>query len=366
VTDIEVNRIAAFASSQLNGDKAVHGLTVLEASVQIVAGKNYFLTFSGLINNTQSVIEATIYQHLDGTLEIIQFEVVKNMHGGYEKIDPTSHELSVIAEFGWEHIAARYRAINIDHKKNSRILTASRQIVNGYNYKLLIDADIDDLHVYSFVTIYNPIHGDLSVIKYDVSINRRPALFVNNARSFAGGLRRVSPSRPDVVAAARFAAASLNGASVSDLEVLSARVQIVSGTNYFLTIRGTIGGEESVLELRVYKDLEKQYTLFNVNAVEENGECAGCARKITTEDEGVQEASRWAWVYLAKNIDGIDMEVGEMEIFDAGVQVVAGLNYFLTIHGTFPHQEVVAHVTVYKNLQGEYSLTDYSIEKDSQ
>jgi len=156
----------------------------------------------------------------------------------------------------------------------------------------------------------------------------------------------------------------MNEGSVSDLEVLSARVQIVSGMNYFLSLRATIKGEKSSLEVIVYKTLQKQYSVVRVTELEDGEMCSGCAQSITTEDEGVQEAARWAWVYIGKDISGIDMEHGQMEIFDASVQIVSGMNYFLTIHGSFPRKEIVAHATIYKNIQGDYVLIKYELEND--
>jgi len=365
VTDTEARKAADFASKQINRGRLVSDLSLLEASVQIVAGKNFFLTFSGTFNGSEAVADVIVYQDLQNHLSLTEFKLIRNLMGGYEKIDPTSSELSAVAEFGWKHIASREADLRINIKKNSRILTAARQIVNGYNYKLLLDGDFNDVHAYAFVTIYKPREGSMRAISYEVTRAEIPTLILGNSRSSAGGLTKVSPSRPDVVQAAKFAVNYLNEAAVDDLEVLSARVQIVSGTNYFLSLRATIRGEKSMMEVIVYKTLQKEFSVVRVNVLEEGGDCAGCARKITTEDEGVQEAARWAWVYLARQVDGIDMENGEMEIYDASVQVVAGLNYYLSIHGSFAHKDIVAHVTIFKNLSGDYELINYNLENDS-
>ncbi|MEM7442858.1 MAG: cystatin domain-containing protein [Pseudomonadota bacterium] len=83
--------------------------------------------------------------------------------------------------------------------------------------------------------------------------------------------------------------------------------------------------------------------------------------EVSTSDPGVNDAARFAVMTRADNTGEI---IDLQQVFQAEQQVVAGLNYRMKIGVIQGGRNGVADVVVYRDLQGNYSLTSWAWDQN--
>jgi len=161
----------------------------------------------------------------------IVIEQIKNNETGYTQSDTTSSTTTVSEDLtlagGKTHVnvndtnvvaAAQFAINKLYGSVNYVIVIAQIQVVAGINYFLTIN--IPNTGQQCHLTVYDKF-GDKSITSHKCS-------------SCPGCKSYADINDPNVIAASQFAINQLYGSV--DYKIVSAQIQVVSGTNYFLII----------------------------------------------------------------------------------------------------------------------------------
>ena len=158
-------------------------------------------------------------------------------------------------------------------------------------------------------------------------------------RPIPGGINTTKAKDKNVQLAAHFAAKKLGGVLG---KVTDARVQIVAGAKYYLTIQLQQGKKYNVVVLQGIGN--RGYKLISSNVLQPQPGRVGGLSKANTKSTDIQLAAQFA----ANKLGGL---LGS--ISDAKVQVVAGKKYYLTIQ---LQRGDTYQAAVYQDLRGRYKL----------
>jgi hypothetical protein len=200
------------------------------------------------------------------------------------------------------------------------------------------------------------------------------SVLVASAATCPGCPVSVDTKRSDVVAAANFAASTVAAnAEVSEVKVLSARVQVVAGVNYFLDFEATYNGVVHVISATVFQDLSQKYSL-NAYSVKESrpadtivlASCAGCLAPADIKDPNVKAAISFLWADVTSQDSTLSaVAASDLTVVSAQTQIVNGVNYYLHVKATVGSTVVDVSGVVYSTPQGSMSVSSLAVAKAS-
>eukprot|EP00475_Leptophrys_vorax_P032777 TRINITY_DN50_c0_g1_i1.p1 TRINITY_DN50_c0_g1~~TRINITY_DN50_c0_g1_i1.p1 ORF type:complete len:538 (+),score=169.95 TRINITY_DN50_c0_g1_i1:43-1656(+) len=358
-------------------------LLVASAEKQIVAGTNYRLVLTGDFSTGFVTLNVVVFKDLNGAFSLTSSAVsVQNAFSGkfvsegtvgsYQPVSSTDPSVVAAAAFAWQAVSSKYPqgALDLSTGKNLAIASASQQIVAGVNYQLVLTGSFSTGFVTLNVVVYKDLSGAFQLTSYSVAVQNAAA-----KKLTVGSYQPVSNTDPNVLAAASFAwqtvsakypAGSLDLTTAQNLVVATASQQIVAGVNYQLVLTGSFSTGFVTLNVVVYKDLSGKFQLTSYSVAVQNVAAAplseakplvGGWEPASINDEDVQAAASFAWTSVAAE-EGL--YAGQLEIVTCLKQVVAGVNYKLLIEGTLGTHSTSIIATVFRNLEGKFTLTSYS------
>jgi hypothetical protein len=191
-----------------------------------------------------------------------------------------------------------------------------------------------------------------------------------------GGYQSVDPNDIDVQYAANFAWESIAAADsqidltqITNLTVVSASEQIVNGINFKLEMSGDFEGFQLVVDAVVYKTTDGKLSMVSyqthvneiMSLIRLN---VGGYSPVDVNDPDVDSAADFVWSSIAAMNPNIQLvEALSLKVASAEEQIVEGKNFKLALMGDFGAQNVVTvNAVVNRNLEGQFSLTSYSIQ----
>ncbi|XP_046351315.2 multicystatin-like isoform X1 [Haliotis rufescens] len=208
------------------------------------------------------------------------------------------------------------------------VVDAKTQVVSGVNYLLTIEIQNGQQTQICTVTIWSRAWlNDKRVTHHACTTRSKRAVLV-------GAPTSVDVNRTDIQRMATFAVTTLNGlqgAQNSLDQVISAKTQVVAGTNYILKIRLIDGTQTQICDLTIWDQPWTHMTKLThhscTTATKRNGMPGG----LTNVDVNSLEVLNISNFALGK-INGLQGAQNSMEqIISAKTQVVAGVNYVLAI-----------------------------------
>jgi hypothetical protein len=378
VTDPDVQAAADFAWKQIAAVDARidlssgSGLTIQSASKQVVAGANFKLILSGYFGAPLTVI-AIVYQDLQSNLSLTSFKVLPAqdafpLAGGFQPVDTSDPNVLAAADFAWEQVAAADTRIDLTIGTNLEIESAAAQVVAGTNYKLVLSGEFSGAPISVIAVVFKSLQGDLTLKAYQV-------LAADNG-PIVGGYSPISVDDPEVVAAADFAwktvstnaELGLDISTASNLKIISAKSQVVNGVNFQLELSGNFNGLEVVLDAVVFRSISQTYSLTKYQVREFLPlTTVGGYQPVDTTSLDVTDAANWLWQQAAKiSGSGVDLTIGKnLQIISAHEQIVAGVNFKVTVQGDFGDKTVLISAVVFKSLQGTYSISSFDIHSSN-
>ena len=379
INDEAVKDIVSFAVTQISESSNSGPLTLVEitsASAQVVAGTNYKIglrltSADGLHQNCQVEI---FDQSWTSTREMKTFNCVPHpilkldvpeisdpvvtRLGGFSAIDTNDENVKEMASFAFTEIS---QSSNSGPLTLVEITSASAQVVAGKNYKIgLRLAGADGLHQNCQVEIFDQSWTSTREMK---SSNCEPDSTplqtlpnVGNSPKTAsvdgpvvGGFSSIDTDDEAVKEMASFAVTEISQSSNSGpltlMEITSASVQVVAGTNYKIGLRLTSADglhqncqvvifDQSWTSTREMKSLNcdpHPASLQSLPSVEVEQKSdptdllLGGFTPIDTDDEAVKEIASFAVTAISQSSNSGPLTL--VKITSASTQVVAGTIY---------------------------------------
>lgn len=158
------------------------------------------------------------------------------------------------------------------------------------------------------------------------------------------------------------------GAAYDKLKIFSASVQVVNGLNYYLTFQVTVNGSlaqiEAVVHQPPFSDAEKSIVRYSAIDIDARVK-SGAPSDVTVNSPDVQKAASEGWKALSE-IDPktFDLKaISSMQVIKALRQVVAGINYFITLQGECDGDMLQVSMIVFQDLSHPptYNLVQYEV-----
>jgi hypothetical protein len=369
VNDLTVQYIAMMAVEEIAAKDNridlddVENFVIVTAYKQIVSGTNYKLDMTGAFTGVQLTIDCVVYESLDGNFTVTSYTVTDNSVaaldvGGYDPVDTSDPNVQTVATFVWGEVSAQDSRVDLNEGTNLEVVSAFEQVVSGKNYKLELTGDFNGIKITIDSIVYQSLAGDLNLTSFTVA-----------TASLVGGYDPIGIADPVVQAAASFAWGEISAQDsrvnlneATDLEVVSAFQQIVNGKNLQLEMTGIFNGTQLTVDCVVYQSLDGNMSLTDYS-ISSDSTMPGGFQPVDPSSADVQDVANWLWKQLAQIAgSGVDLSIGtNLEVVWAEVQVVAGMNYQLQVIGTFGTEDILCDALIYKDLQGNYSLTSYDL-----
>ncbi|XP_067681151.1 uncharacterized protein [Haliotis asinina] len=226
------------------------------------------------------------------------------------------------------------------------VVQAKTQVVSGINYILTLRIQNGQETQTCTVTVWSRVWlNDKQVTQHTcTSRTKRDGLF--------GAPKSVDVTSTDVQNMASFAVTSLNGlqgVQNSLAQVISAKTQVVVGTNYFLTIRVRHGSQTQICDVTVFH----QSWTFTTELIQHI--CTTESKKrdilmpggLTNVDANSTEVRDMANFALGE-INGLQGAQNTMEeVISAKAQVVSGMNYLLTLRLREGYKTQICYVKIW-------------------
>jgi len=280
--------------------------------IQASDGTNYKLTIS-LVDGM--LYDVVVNLKSNGEYLLVSSKKTGAAPGSYETISTSNADVLEAA-----HFAASTIGYSLDN-----IVSAQSQISDGTNYKLTVSLvdNVSGSSLVSDVIVHKDINGNLTLVSS------------TQTGVAAGSYGTISVNNITVIEAAHFAADTIG----YDLEsILSAQSQIVTGTNFKLTISLS---DNKIYDVIVYQALNGNLILSSSDMI---GVVPSAYETISVGDAGVQQAAQVAANALSDELDSV---------LTAQAQNVVGTNYKLTI---LLVSGKMYEVTVYQNLSNEFNV----------
>jgi len=256
INDAEVKDAAKFAIETLA--KLYNGATLVKitaAATQVVAGLNFYLVLEINIGGQSNKFDVTVFRSLFGSYELTSHHVSHpepTQVGGFKTITPNDAGVKAAAKAAIEALDKQYKGMTL-----VRVSSAEVQVVSGINYHLVLDVANGPTALPSKydIIIYRSLSGEYKLVSY------------HTLDPVPGGYTNADISDQGVKEAANFAVNTLNVINTGKQKlvlqkIISAEVQIVSGTNYHLILELTVGAITAAkFDVIVYKDLSNKYSL---------------------------------------------------------------------------------------------------------
>jgi hypothetical protein len=239
------------------------------------------------------------------------------------------------------------------------IVRAAKQLVAGMNYFITIRGTIDGEMTEIEAVVYHDLKGEYHLTK----VTATPIT------ACAGCPKEISKedARLNEVVDflwARFALDAAKDANQAyDVSILSARVQVVAGLQFYVDVQFNYADEVAKVHAVVFMDLKQQlhpvtfeYTIHQLTTFLELvtlDTCAGCWKEIDVTDKGAIAAAHHVAQQLNSNLLPADFK-----LHHASVQVVAGTNYQVTFQATVDGVKTEVEAVVFRSLTGDFRVTD--------
>lgn len=170
-----------------------------------------------------------------------------------------------------------------------------------------------------------------------------------------GGFTSLPQNDAGALEAARAAAAGI-GDGWTFSKLLAAQSQVVAGTNYQVTFSVAKAGQTGRATATVWKKLDGTLAVTDSRWIEKPAAptdmVAGGFSKLAPSDEGAQAAAKAVAAAI-----GEGWTLGK--VVTAQSQVVAGINYKLTLNLTKGGEKKKASATVWRKLDGSFEVTKW-------
>lgn len=397
VEDVDVQTAADFVWQTLStvsnlGVDLENGidLKVVSAAKQVVAGLNYKLTLAGTFNGEDVMVNAIVYKNLAGELSLISYNIhstetsftINGMVdsaavGGFSPVSATDPGVQLASEFAWRSVAALPSSgIELSTGTGLRVASAQQQIVAGINYALELIGNFDGKQVRLSVVVWRKLDDSWELTSHTIH-------FVDENSDAVipglGGYTPISTEDPDALEASSFvwqklAQNSGSGIKLSegrDLSIVNAQMQVVAGINYKLKLNGYFNEIQYAVFATVFKDLSGNFNLVDYSIrqwvnYEQLAE-VGSYSPLSVNDPDVEAASAFLWKEVS-SIPGTGVELeglSNVEVISAEAQVVAGINYRLSVKGVSNGKNIDIRAVVYRDPAGQFTLSSYTVQVDS-
>ncbi|XP_046351314.2 multicystatin-like [Haliotis rufescens] len=336
VTRGDIQQMSSFAVTQLNASL----VSVLNAKTQVVpgagafgiAGFNYFLSLKVQNGQTTQICDVTLYS--DSILHGKRLTthactasskraVLVGAPTPANVTDPEIQRMALYAVFTLNGLQGADNSLD-------QVISAQTQVVSGINYMLKIRLSDGTQTQICDVTIWDQPWSHMTDMTHHscTSAKRRDI-------GMPGGLFNVDVNSLEVLNAASFALGKINGlqgANNSMEQIISAKAQVVSGMNYILAIRIKEGDKTQICNVKVWSQpwLNKlEMTQHSCTQVTKRaGGLLGGVTAVDANSAEIQEVANFA----VTEINGLQGAQNSLvKVVNARKQIVAGINYILTL-----------------------------------
>ncbi|XP_046554411.1 multicystatin-like [Haliotis rubra] len=335
VNSTDVKNMTNFALGELNRLQSAQNniVEIISAKTQVVAGINYFLKIRVSDGSQTQICDVTIWdQPWTQMTQMTHHSCVDakrrdiGMPGGLFKADVNSPDVKSMTNFALGELN------RLQGSQNSivEIISAKTQVVAGINYFLKIRVSDGSQTQICDVTIWDQPWTQMTQMTHHSCVNAK-----RRDIGVPGGLFNADVNSTDVKNMTNFALGELNrlqSAQNNIVEIISAKTQVVAGINYFLKIRVSDGSQTQICDVTIWDQPWTQMTQMThhscVNAKRRDIGVPGGLFNADVNSTDVKNMANFALGELNRLQSAQNSIV---EVISAKTQVVAGMNYILTI-----------------------------------
>ncbi|XP_046554412.1 multicystatin-like [Haliotis rubra] len=358
-TDVDVNstgvrNMTNFALGEINKlfSEQLSLIEIISAKTQVVAGINYFLKFRVRNGNLNEICDVTIWEqlwtqtthmtHSSCTSVASKRDIL--MPGGLTNVDINSTEVRDMASFALGEINGLQGAQNT----MEQVISAKAQVVAGINYFLTLEIKNGQETQICTVTVWSRVWLN------DKQVTQHACTSRAKRDGLLGAPTSVNVTGPDILKMATYAVTTLNGLQGTDNsldQVISAKIQVVAGTNYFLKIRVSDGSQTQICDVTIWDQPWSYMTQLThhscVDVKKRDIAMPGGFTDVDVNSTGVRNMTNFALGEINKLFSE---QLSLIEIISAKTQVVAGINYFLKFRVRNGNLNEICDVTISEQL----------------
>ncbi|XP_067681430.1 uncharacterized protein [Haliotis asinina] len=337
-TTVDVNRddvqqMASFALTQLNTLLGSQNtlVSVVQAKTQVVAGIKYFLTLDIKNGKETQTCTVTVWSRVWlNDKQVTQHACTSRtkrdgLVGATTSVNVTRTVLKMAT-----YAVTTLNGLQGVHNSLDQVISAKTQVVSGTNYFLKIRMSDGSQTQICDVTIWDQPWSYMTQMTHHSCVNAK-----RRDIGMPGGLFNADINSPDVKNMTNFALGELNrlqGAQNSIIEVISAKTQVVAGMNYFLKIRMSDGSQTQICDVTIWDQPWTHMTqMTHHSCVNAKRRDIGMSGGMLNADVNSPDVKNMANFALGE-INGVQNAQNSMvQIISAKTQVVAGMNYILTM-----------------------------------
>ncbi|XP_067681142.1 uncharacterized protein [Haliotis asinina] len=330
----DIQQMASFALTQLNTLLGSQNtlVSVVQAKTQVVAGIKYFLTLDIKNGKETQTCTVTVWSRVWlNDKQVTQHACTSRtkrdgLVGATTSVNVTRTDVLKMATYA---VTTLNRLQGVRNGLD-QVISAKTQVVSGTNYFLKIRMSDGSQTQICDVTIWDQPWSYMTQMTHHSCVNAK-----RRDIGMPGGLFNADINSPDVKNMTNFALGELNrlmGAQNSIVDVISAKTQVVAGMNYFLKIRLSDGSQTQICDVTIWDQPWTHMTQMThhscVNAKRRDIGMPGGLINADVNSPDVKDMANFA----LGEINGVQNAQNSMvQIISAKTQVVAGMNYILTM-----------------------------------
>ncbi|MBF0440857.1 MAG: hypothetical protein HQK54_03035 [Oligoflexales bacterium] len=260
--------------------------------------------------------------------------------GGYGPIDVENPDVIKAANFAVNEINAK-KSNNEEDLTLDKIVSAESQVVAGIKYKMVLNLNGKKPETHE-VVVFSGLDNTMKLMEDTVKSGDEPT---------GGGYKEIDVKDPKVTLAANFAVMEINGKNKNGRplfldKIVSAKSQVVSGTNYKMVL-DLKGEKPETHEVVVFYGLDNTMELTQDNLIpDKDDSSAGAYKPISTDDTEIVKAANFAVKAINERPNSGKPPAMLKKIVSAEYQLVAGKNYKMVLRlqrgsNTETHEVVV-------------------------